>query len=163
MQTRWANLASLGLVALTVGLTACAGWLDPNAISIDANVPHTGKPFSNEHASFQFAIVGDRTGGHRPGVFAGAMAQLNRLQPEFVLSVGDLIEGYTEDEVQLAAEWDEFDAMVEQLDMPFFYTVGNHDMGNPVMLETWRERHGHDYWAFVYRDVLFLSHIDGVR
>jgi hypothetical protein len=51
--------------------------------------------------NFQFAIVSDRTGGHRAGVFPLALEKLNLLQPEFVVSVGDLIEGYTEDRVQL--------------------------------------------------------------
>jgi len=43
---------------------------------------------------FTFAIVSDRTGWHRPGVFESAMARLNWLSPDFVMSVGDLIEGY---------------------------------------------------------------------
>jgi hypothetical protein len=41
----------------------------------------------------QFAIVSDRTGGHRQGVFSKAVQQVNLLQPAFVMSVGDLIEG----------------------------------------------------------------------
>lgn len=146
------------VVSLVLGLTGCAERSAvPSDIRTGADVPRTDKAFRNDPASFQFAIVGDRTGGHRPGVFARAMEQVNRLQPEFVVCVGDLIEGYTEDAEVLAAEWDELDALVEQLDMPFFYTVGNHDVSNDAMLDLWRERHGSDYWAFVYRDVLFLS------
>ncbi len=120
-------------------------------------MPRTQRPFRNDPDEFQFVIVGDRTGGHRPGVFARAMEQVNRLRPEFVLCVGDLIEGYTEDRERLTEEWREVDAMIDGLDMPFFYTVGNHDVGNDVMREVWRERNGDEYWAFVYRDVLFLS------
>ncbi len=135
------------------------------AISSDAKVedwlpdgvPHSDRPFLDESEAFQFVIVSDRTGGHRPGVFAGAMEQVNRLRPSFVLSVGDLIEGYSEDPAKVEAEWDEIEAMVDRLDMPFFYTVGNHDVSNPVMLDAWRARHGRDYWAFVHRGVLFLS------
>jgi hypothetical protein len=42
-------------------------------------------------------IVTDRTGGHREHVFRDAMPKVNLLRPAFVMSVGDLIEGYTED------------------------------------------------------------------
>ena len=60
-------------------------------------VPHSDRPFLEESEAFQFVIVSDRTGGHRSGVFEDAMEQVNRLRPSFVLSVGDLIEGYSED------------------------------------------------------------------
>lgn len=42
------------------------------------------------------AIIGDRTGGANvQGAFKLAMDQLNLLQPEFVINVGDIIEGYS--------------------------------------------------------------------
>ena len=53
--------------------------------------PWTKRPFRNDPDDFQFAIVTDRTGGMRPGVFARSAAKVNELQPEFVMSVGDLI------------------------------------------------------------------------
>ena len=110
----------------------------------------------NDPENFQFAIVTDRTGGHRAGVFPDAMGKLNLLQPEFVLSVGDLIEGYSEDRSVLDTEWEEFIGFVEELDMPFFYLPGNHDISNPVMADVWEERFGRSYYHFVYRDVLFI-------
>ena len=57
--------------------------------------PWSNLDFNNDPDNFQFAIVTDRTGGHRAGVFEDAIRKLNLLQPEFVISVGDLIEGYT--------------------------------------------------------------------
>lgn len=146
-----------GCLAGPGGMGGAGGTSGLRGIQIAADVPRSAKLFRNDPADFQFVIVGDRTGGHRPGVFAKAMEQVNLLQPEFVLSVGDLIEGYTDDPAKLATEWNELDAMVEKLDMTFFYTVGNHDVSNPVMLDTWHERLGRDYWAFVYNDVLFVS------
>jgi hypothetical protein len=106
--------------------------------------------------NFQFAIVSDRTGGHRPGVFPLAMEKINLLQPEFVICVGDLIEGYTEDAAALKAEWDEFDGFVNRLDMPFFYVTGNHDISNAKMAEFYRQRYGTPYYHFIYRNCLFL-------
>lgn len=134
-------------------LTACT----TNNYSIDPDVPRSTGTFPDTAETFRFAIVGDRTGGHRPGVFRHAIEQVNLLQPEFVVGVGDLVEGYTDDRAKLESEWDEFDAIVGALDMPFFYTVGNHDMGNALSRDVWRARHGRDYWAFTYHDVLFLS------
>jgi len=85
-----------------------------------------------------------------------AVNKLNLLQPEFVMSVGDLIEGYTEDQAQLDFEWDEFNGFIDQLEMPFFYLAGNHDITNQVMADDWARRFGKAYYHFVYRDVLFL-------
>jgi hypothetical protein len=118
--------------------------------------PWTHLKLNNDPENFQFAIVTDRTGGHRPGVFMDGVRKLNLLQPEFVVSVGDLIEGYTEDKAQLDREWNEFNGFVAQLEMPFFYVPGNHDITNEVMHQEWIARYGVPYYHFVYRDVLFL-------
>ena len=104
------KLNSLPAITLTgllliAGLCGCS--TEPTVskhVSIDDAVPRTDKPFLDDPDNFQFVIVADRTGGHRPGVFAQAMAKINLLQPEFVLCVGDLIEGYSEDESVLNAE-----------------------------------------------------------
>ncbi|MGL4555389.1 MAG: metallophosphoesterase, partial [Gemmataceae bacterium] len=106
--------------------------------------------------SFQFAIVSDRTGGHRARVFAQAVEQLNLLQPEFVVSVGDLIEGYSRDKERVGNEWKEFQTYVSRLQMPFFYVPGNHDITNDVMADLWKEKFGRAYYEFVYKDVLFV-------
>lgn len=123
---------------------------------VDGPVPWTHLRPYNDEDTFQFAIVTDRTGGMRRGVFASAVRKLNLLKPELVMSVGDLIEGYTEDRALLGTEWDEFDTLVRGLEAPFFYVPGNHDLTNPVMQEVWQQRYGKAYYAFVYRDVLFV-------
>ncbi len=122
----------------------------------ESATPYTNLDLNNDSEDFQFAIVTDRTGGHRPGVFMDGVNKLNLLQPEFVMSVGDLIEGYTEDRSTLEAEWKEFDGFVNQLEMPFFYVPGNHDITNEVMEKLWIEKFGTTYYHFVYKDVLFL-------
>jgi hypothetical protein len=139
-------------------LVGCAS---PGAVrsakAIGPDVPRTDAHFRDDPTDFQFAIVADRTGGPREGVFPQALKQINMLQPAFVMSVGDLIEGYIYDHARLNAQWDEIDSMVKGLDMPFFYVAGNHDMGNEALLEVWRARHGREYYHFVYKDVLFLA------
>ena len=119
--------------------------------------PWSHLDFYNQAENFQFAIVTDRTGGERPGIFSVGIEKLNLMKPEFVMSVGDLIEGYTEDVEQLNREWDEFIGFIDQLEAPFFYVPGNHDITNEVMEEIWNERFGRTYYHFLYNDVLFLA------
>ena len=119
--------------------------------------PWTSENFNSNPENFQFAVVGDRTGGSDPGgIFNRAMDQLNLLQPEFVINVGDLVEGYTQDKAKAAAQWDEMDGIIKTLEMPFFYVAGNHDMGNDTMKQVWLERRGATYYHFIYQNVLFL-------
>ncbi|NND33479.1 MAG: hypothetical protein HKN76_12885 [Saprospiraceae bacterium] len=128
---------------------------------LNINVAPEVNPWSNleinaDSDQFQFIIVTDRTGGHRPGVFEQAVQKINLLQPEFVMSVGDLIEGYTEDTSILNAEWNEFSGFIDELQMPFFYVPGNHDLTNEVMGREYLKRFGRAYYHFRYKDVLFL-------
>jgi len=119
--------------------------------------PWTSEAFKNNPEEFQFAVIGDRTGGSDPGgIFNRAMDQLNLLSPEFVINVGDLVEGYTEEKAKAAAQWDEVEGIIKTLEMPFFYVVGNHDMGNDTMREVWLDRRGATYYHFIYHNVLFL-------
>src|SRR5690606_4768327 len=122
----------------------------------ERSVPWTSLEPRDHPNDFHFVVVTDRTGQHRPGVFANAMPKVNLLSPAFVVSVGDLIEGYTDDQPTLDREWDELEDFVARLDAPFFYTPGNHDMSNAVMAETWQRRFGPSYYHFVYKDVLFV-------
>ncbi len=132
---------------------------DPNAIqatSEDKN-PWTGLKPNADPDSFQFAVVSDRTGGHRPKIFTRAVERINLLQPEFVVSVGDLIEGYTTKPEQLNKEWDEFGGMTAKFQMPFFYVPGNHDLTNNVQNDDWKARFGRKFYHFVYKGVLFFA------
>ncbi len=119
--------------------------------------PWTSESFRNNPEEFHFAVIGDRTGGSDPGgIFNRAIEQLNLLQPAFVINVGDLVEGYTDDRAKANAEWDQVEGTIKTLDMPFFYVVGNHDMGNNNMKRVWTERRGATYYYFIYHNVLFL-------
>ncbi|UCF94956.1 MAG: metallophosphoesterase [Desulfobacterales bacterium] len=146
------------LLAAVIVVSGCATTpFHYDRAALSGAKPWTSEAFKNNLEEFQFAVVGDRTGGSNPeGIFTRAMDQLNLLQPEFVISVGDLVEGYTEDRAKAAAEWDEVDGIIKTLEMPFFYVPGNHDLGNDAMKQVWLERRGATYYHFIYRDVLFL-------
>jgi serine/threonine-protein phosphatase CPPED1 len=93
---------------------------DPNSteakfvVESEAKNPWTGLTPNTDPGQFQFVVVSDRTGGHRKGVFSRAVHQVNLLQPEFVMSVGDLIEGSAGVADTNRTQWDEFDKYARQ-------------------------------------------------
>jgi hypothetical protein len=126
----------------------------------DGPNPWTHLHFNNKDADFQFAILADQTGYINWEVFKDSINKVNLLQPEFVMTVGDLIEGNNSRPEIVSKQWDDFDAQVNRLQMPFYYLPGNHDLrivGNSkICAKTWRERLGRTYYHFTYHDVLFL-------
>ncbi len=123
---------------------------------INGKFPVTSPSFNDRSDKLQFAIISDLWGGNRPGVFEDAVDKLNLLQPQFVISVGDLIDGKTHDTVVIGKQWNEFNEKVGSLAMPFFYVPGNHDIGNADMEKEWKKRFGRAYYYFVYKNALFL-------
>lgn len=119
-------------------------------------IPALGAPAPTAATLFTFAIVSDRTGWHREGVFESAIDRLNWLSPDFVMSVGDLIEGYLPVRGLAERQWDEIEQMVSALDMPFYFVPGNHDYTNQVLADVWADRWGADHYAMRRGDVLFL-------
>ena len=169
MKTRLSTFLLAALVLL--GLTACgstqaevtttntpAAPFSYDQAEIQGPKPWTDAKFLNDPENFQFAVIGDRGGGANPlGTYELAMEQLNWLQPEFVMSVGDYVEGYTSKPEVMNSQWDEFDEIVAKLRMPFFYVRGNHDINTPITREAWTELRGPDYYHFRYKDVLFIA------
>lgn len=152
----WGLLGVL-LVLLVLALASCR----PAAAGAARHQPEGKGPWTerallDDPEDFQFVVVTDRTGGERPGVFGSAMDKTNLLRPEFVMSVGDLIQGYTEDRAEIDRQWDELQAFVDRLEMRFYYVPGNHDMVTKALADAWRERFGPEYYWFVHRGVLFL-------
>ncbi|QDS98876.1 metallophosphoesterase [Adhaeretor mobilis] len=141
------------LVESIDGAKVPTGILLPN---IEGPQPWSDKPVLNDPLRFQIAIMTDRTGGHRPGVWMDAVRKLNQLRPEFVMSVGDLIEGYHKVHRRADQEWKEFLGFIDQLDMKFFFVAGNHDVTNEVLHKKWREHFGPTYYSFDYKQVHFV-------
>ena len=128
-----------------------------NQAEIKDKKPWTTENFRNNPDNFKFAIIGDRTGGaNAQHTFKLAMNQLNLLEPEFVINVGDLIEGYSDNKDELSGEWDAMNLVLGELRMPFFRTPGNHDIANPVALTVYREKFGATYYYFIYKNTLFI-------
>ncbi len=160
------RLLALGVTAVVFGGVAFVAIAQPEKaattvatptfdITEEKKNPWTGLTANWSPEQFQFAVVSDRTGGHRKGVFSRAVQQINLMQPEFVMSVGDLIEGSSDKDVN-RKQWDEFDGYAKQFKMPFFYCPGNHDMQSLVKQEVWVERLGRKYYHFAYKNCLFV-------
>lgn len=76
---------------------------------------------------FQFVILGDRTGEAQPGVYEQVWKELTAEHPDFVLSVGDTIQGLND--AVAAHEWREVSRIFRQhATIPLYLTPGNHDI-----------------------------------
>jgi hypothetical protein len=82
-----------------------------------------------ERGAWQFAIYGDRTGGPVSGlkVLERAVADTNLLDPDLVMTVGDLIPGYNQTPAWLA-QAKRFKGIMGELSMPWYPVAGNHDV-----------------------------------
>ena len=161
MNSRMKFLRWIGTICLSAIIAACEISVDTNSSDFHHEIPGDVLPWTHEqfdiaNDQFTFAIFSDLYGGERDRIFNIAMAQLNLLRPELILSIGDLIHGGTEDRNQLGTEWNEFDAKVSVTRAPAFYVGGNHDLTNLTMRDVWTERYGARYYHFTYKNVLFL-------
>ena len=108
---------------------------------------------------FRFAVLGDNRSTApvvQPLPFKWAIEELNLLNPDFVVIVGDLIRGYTSDNELLKKEWDEFDRVVATFRMPFHLVVGNHDVWDENSEQVFKDRYGKLYYSFDHKGSHFI-------
>ena len=89
----------------------------------------------------RFVILGDRTGSVQPGVYEQVWREAAAQKPDFVLTVGDIIEGLVDKNAE--GEWD----AVERLHKPYaaiplYLTPGNHDIWSELSEQIFRKRTG---------------------
>ncbi len=86
-------------------------------------------PLPLEEDAFVFAVFGDRTGGPAAGIkiLDQAVSEVNLIEPDLVMTVGDLIQGYNQTPTWLK-QMREYKGVMGKLVMPWFPVAGNHDV-----------------------------------
>ena len=171
MPTNTAPLLLLSTVALalaepTLALTGSDLALTPQEVQR----LHTSRAdarklvLPKEDDAFGFVIFGDRTGGPDEGiqVLIDAVDDTNLLDPDLVMTVGDLVQGYNNAE-QWLAQTAEFRQVMSKLRMPWFPVAGNHDIywrgaNRPTNEHEGRfeEHFGPLWYAFDHKDCRFI-------
>ena len=112
--------------------------------------------------TFNFAILGDTHTHWTPEpdqpaqVTLDIIDEINVLRPDFVLSMGDLIRGYTTDEERLHVEHKGAKRLFGKLAMPFLPVLGNHDVREEISDRIWREYWGARWYSFDFNDCHFV-------
>ncbi|MBN2102475.1 metallophosphoesterase [bacterium] len=106
---------------------------------------------------FNFAIIGDRTGAGPDSwkILDRAIAEVNRLKPDFAIMIGDAIEGSPKPG-QIHFQWNEVFSHLDSLKIPLFLVPGNHDIYNRASYETWKKIIGDTYYSFSYHGCRFV-------
>lgn len=143
----------------------------PAAALLVANLSSAAQPwthldFADEPEDFRFAVIPDRGGGDYRGAFTNALRCADLMHPAFVMSVGDLINGFGGTDARQSRQQDELTNMTSRVRAPFFYTIGNHDINisrpgatndYAMTRAVWRRYFGpREYYSFTYKRCLFL-------
>ena len=103
---------------------------------------------------FRFSILGDRTGDAQPGVYEQVWRELDALHPDFVINVGDTIQGGND--ATAASEWRALRPLWDRYRYPIYFTPGNHDIWSPASRAVYEQQTGHPaFYSFNYQNAHF--------
>jgi Icc-related predicted phosphoesterase len=127
----------------------------------NSNIPSLKRAFTSDPDKFDFAIIGDKTGGGEQNwpIFDRAVEEINLLNPDFAMTIGDHIQGYSNDVNAVEKMWKEYMDHLSVLKMPVILVPGNHDISNTMMYNYWKEKLGKTYFSFNYKGCHFIGSI----
>lgn len=126
-------------------------------MAIDGQVVHAETPPQR----LRLAILPDRTTGRDWGLpyLEAAVADLQRLRPDAIFCVGDLIQGYTRNPREWDRQADEYLEIVDALPSTFFPVPGNHDVisgsrdpSDRTFVDRYRTRFGPVHYAVAFEE-----------
>ena len=108
-----------------------------------------------EWSTLRFVVLGHIRGGPGNGAIPRErirelVAEVNRVEPDLVFVLGDLVYGSwreVPDADAIRADWDAIDGELSALEAEVHYVPGNHDAWDPVTRDIWLERYGPLYRA----------------
>jgi predicted phosphodiesterase len=104
---------------------------------------------------FRFAIVGDRTGGAQPQIYGRVWREIDLFHPEFVINVGDTIQGPGhKNRLTPEEQWTALRPLwARYAHYTLYFTPGNHDVWSPETGELFeRETRRKLFYSFDYQD-----------
>src|SRR5512138_731489 len=105
---------------------------------------------------FRFSIIGDRTGGGRQEIYARTWEEVDRFRPEFVINVGDTIEGVSDQTAE--TQWRKIREFLDRYRRyPFYLVPGNHDIWSDLSQKLFEKEAGRpaDY-SFDHQNAHFV-------
>jgi 3',5'-cyclic-AMP phosphodiesterase len=106
--------------------------------------------------SFQFVILGDRTGETQPGVYERVWQEAAAGDPAFALGVGDSIQGLNEAAAE--TEWRQFEGILTPYRrFPLYLAAGNHDIWSAQSAALFQKYASHPlHYSFDYFQAHFV-------
>ncbi len=109
--------------------------------------------------AFSFVVIGDT----RPDKFIQSQKafyehidNINNINPDFVINVGDLIYGYTSDTSKIYRMWENYEKDIAKIKPPYWHVVGNHDVWNLQSKAIWDNKFGAEWYTKEHKNCFFI-------
>ena len=127
-------------------IACCALLLPAAVIGVSA--------WSESQNDFGFAILGDRTGDADQSVYERVWHDLDLEHPDFVINVGDTIQGGNDATAEL--EWQALRPLWTRYKYQQYFTPGNHDIWSPLSRKIYQQETAHPaFYSFNHQNAHF--------